>query len=90
MLCVRVRRRLITNDVEPIHTLIGHTAAVYSVALSSSKDRIFSAGADGHLRIWELPDLSLSDPYAERGIRASFLSSVSRRCECTRVKVNVY
>jgi WD40 repeat protein len=63
----RVARRLITNDVEPVHTLLGHTGPVYSVALASAKDRIFSAGADGHLRVWELPDLSLNDPYAERG-----------------------
>lgn len=59
-------------DVEPIHTLIGHTGPVYSVALSSSKDRIFSAGADCDLRVWELPDMSLNDPYAERGKAINF------------------
>lgn len=64
--------KLITNDVEPVHTLLGHTGPVYSVALASAKDRIFSAGADGHLRVWELPDLSLNDPYAERGKAINF------------------
>eukprot|EP00003_Mantamonas_plastica_P025589 TRINITY_DN5050_c0_g1_i3.p2 TRINITY_DN5050_c0_g1~~TRINITY_DN5050_c0_g1_i3.p2 ORF type:complete len:454 (+),score=141.87 TRINITY_DN5050_c0_g1_i3:2031-3392(+) len=39
-------------DVEPIVTMRGHTAPIYSAILSTDKDLVFSAGADKTIRLW--------------------------------------
>lgn len=63
---------LVSADIEPVHTFLGHRGPVMSVAMASNKEKFFSAGTDTHIRMWELPDSSDTDPYAERGKAINF------------------
>ncbi|KIR67115.1 nuclear mRNA splicing protein [Cryptococcus bacillisporus CA1873] len=51
------------QEIEPIITLRGHTAAITSVTISNALSIIFSASLDSTIRLWQLP-LHNHDPYA--------------------------
>ncbi|KAJ6255666.1 connector of kinase to ap-1 [Anaeramoeba flamelloides] len=47
------------GELHPITTFRGHTGPVFKVLMDSERGICFSAGADGLIRIWNLPNLDL-------------------------------
>ncbi|OWT41713.1 nuclear mRNA splicing protein [Cryptococcus neoformans Bt1] len=58
-----ISHRHTTQEIEPIMTLRGHTAAITSVTISNALSIIFSASLDSTIRLWQLPAHN-HDPYA--------------------------
>ncbi|EGW03557.1 Striatin-4 [Cricetulus griseus] len=60
-------------DVEPIHAFRAHRGPVLAVTMGSNSEYCYSAGADGRIHSWKIPDLNM-DPYD--GYDPSVLSHV--------------
>ena len=56
------------------HTLVGHEAAVEAVQFSPADRRVYSAGADGTVRVWNLGN---ANPFREYDLDADFSSTAS-------------
>jgi WD40 repeat protein len=52
--------------VGPVVTLSGHTNEVTAVVFAPDGNRVLTAGRDGSVRLWELPQPVLYDPWRER------------------------
>eukprot|EP00005_Dracoamoeba_jomungandri_P011963 CAMPEP_0174275030 /NCGR_PEP_ID=MMETSP0439-20130205/59607_1 /TAXON_ID=0 /ORGANISM="Stereomyxa ramosa, Strain Chinc5" /LENGTH=632 /DNA_ID=CAMNT_0015367103 /DNA_START=46 /DNA_END=1944 /DNA_ORIENTATION=+ len=59
------------EDVSPAHVYRGHVGPIFSCIMLSSKERAFSAGADGDIRLWILPKFRELTPYTQRGTAIS-------------------
>lgn len=53
--------------LEPIYTFRGHSGMVTSLQTSSKRSECYSAGVDGSVIVWQLPELS-QDPYVLAGV----------------------
>ncbi len=48
--------------MEPLYTFRGHTSAVLSVCVSTDGQTVYSGGADGSVRVWQVP-ADITDPF---------------------------
>jgi len=56
------------EEFEPYYTLRGHTAPLFTICQNkqnSSESLIYTAGAEGHIRVWEIPSPSTIVPYSK-------------------------
>ena len=54
------------DDMEPYYTLRGHAAPIFSICQSNNSSKrslLYTAGSEGNVRIWELPEPSKIIPY---------------------------
>ena len=61
-----IRQNWQSESIEPFLTLRGHTAPLIAICQSNgtAKERlIYTAGAEGHIRVWDIPDPSKVVPY---------------------------
>ena len=58
-------------DYEPIYTFRGHRGPVYTAAIDSKRGVFLSGSADGTVRVWAIPPLSIS-PYDSHGSASAF------------------
>ncbi|KAJ6239716.1 connector of kinase to ap-1 [Anaeramoeba flamelloides] len=55
-----IERNFISDgELHPITTFRGHTGPIFKVLMDSERGICFSAGADGLIRLWNLPNLDL-------------------------------
>jgi len=53
-------------DLEPVHTMRGHSGAVLSLVVSTTGEFCYSGGVDGSICCWNLPNICV-DPYDAYG-----------------------
>ncbi len=62
-----IRQNWQNESIEPYYTLRGHTAPLFAMCQSNSaaKERlVYTAGEEGHIRVWDIPDPTKIVPYS--------------------------